>query len=134
MFSGMTVDNMIIGGPAFNSKLLERGDVICQIDRTPVIMDELQQSLLGSDVPSSTVVLTVRKKTGRIIDVPLKRMAISVISDRCKMFELFAACKVSFCMFATFFVRSTAVFRVVCEIAFFSPRSQTSFPPRPCFS
>ncbi len=96
MFSGMTVDNMIIGGPAYNSKLLERGDVICQIDRTPVIMDDLQQSLHGSDVPNSTVVLSVRKKTGRIIDVPLKRMAISVISDRCKMFELFAACKVPF--------------------------------------
>jgi C-terminal processing protease CtpA/Prc len=127
MFSGMTVDNMIIGGPAFNSKLLERGDVICQIDRIPVVMDELQQSLLGSDVPSSTVVLTVRKKTGRIIDVPLKRMAISVISDRCNMFELFAACKVPISYSLHFFCGLCHCLTLVFSL------SPTSFPPPVCF-
>jgi hypothetical protein len=94
MFSGMTIDNMLIGAPACNSKLLERGDVVCQIDRTPVTMDDIQPYLHGSDIPSTSVVLTVRKTSGRIIEVPLKRMAISSISDRCKLFELFAACKV----------------------------------------
>jgi len=94
MFSGTRIDNMIIGGPAYNSRLLEKGDVLCRIDKQPVAVEDLQPSLSGSDTPGSTVVLTVQKPSGRMVDVVLKRMAISVIADRCKMFELFAVCKV----------------------------------------
>ena len=90
MLNGMTIDNMIIGGPAYNSRVLDKGDVICKIDQMPVSLEELPHALLGSDVPGSSVVLTVRKISGRTLDVGLKRMATSVISDRCRMFELFA--------------------------------------------
>ena len=94
MFSGARIDNMIIGGPAYNSRMLDRGDVVCRIDRAAVNVEDLQSALSGCDIPGSSVVLTVQKTSGRIMDVVLKRMAISVIADRCKMFELFAACKV----------------------------------------
>ena len=56
MFSGTKVDNMIIGGPAYNSRLLDKGDVVCQIDKRPVNVEDLQSSLSGSDIPGSSVV------------------------------------------------------------------------------
>jgi hypothetical protein len=100
MLSGMVIDNMVMGGPAFNSAMLDRGDVIVQIDHQDVSMDGLSTALLGSDIPGSSVVITVKKCSpelnGRTVDVVLTRMATSFIADRCRMFELYAHMKVFF--------------------------------------
>ena len=55
MFNGLVIDNMVVGGPAYNSGQLEPGDAILQIDHAPVTAEGLQQALIGSDVPGTTV-------------------------------------------------------------------------------
>ena len=92
---GIEIDNVLVGGPAYDSKLLEKGDTILQVDRVEVSAHTILQCLVGSDVPDSTVVLTVRKVSGRVMDVVLKRIAASVIADRYKIFSLFSTCQVS---------------------------------------
>jgi C-terminal processing protease CtpA/Prc len=92
---GIVIDNVIVGGPAYDSKLLEKGDAILQVDRVDVSAQNIQQFMVGSDVPESTVILTVRKASGRIIDVVLKRISASVIADRYKILSLFSQCQVS---------------------------------------
>jgi C-terminal processing protease CtpA/Prc len=83
------IDDVIVGGPAYDSKLLGKGDAIIQVDRVDVSAHNIQQCLVGSDIPESTVVLKVRKASGRVIDVVLKRIAASVIADRYNMLSLF---------------------------------------------
>ena len=99
MLSGMVIDNMVMGGPAYNSGMLDKGDIIVQIDHQDVSVDGLSIALLGSDVPGSSVVITVKKSrpelNGKTIDVVLTRMETSFIADRCRMFELYAQMKVS---------------------------------------
>ena len=97
MVDGLTIDNMVIGGPAHNSGQLDRGDLIAAVDFQPVSEETLQDLLVGQDVPSSSVTLTVIKAGSKTVtrDVVLTRMAVDAIADRCKMFELFAAMKVN---------------------------------------
>ena len=98
MLSGMVIDNMVMGGPAYNSGMLDRGDVIIQIDHQDITVDGLSTALLGSDVPGSSVVITVQKSDPKLnskkIDVVLTRMSTAFIADRCRMFELYAQLKV----------------------------------------
>ena len=61
MFNCLVIEAMVVGGPAYNSGQLEPGDTILQIDHSPVTAEGLQQALIGSDVPGTTVTLTVRK-------------------------------------------------------------------------
>jgi hypothetical protein len=61
MFNGLTIDNMVVGGPAYNSGQLEQGDVVLQIDHAPITAEGLLPALIGSDIPGTTVTLTVRK-------------------------------------------------------------------------
>jgi C-terminal processing protease CtpA/Prc len=96
MVDGLTIDNMVIGGPAHNSGQLDRGDLIVAVDFKSVSEDNLQDLLVGQDIPSSSVTLTVIKSGSTTVtrDVVLTRMAIDSIADRCRMFEMFAAMKV----------------------------------------
>ena len=61
MLNGMAIDNMVVGGPAYNSGQLQQNDVIVQIDGMPVSNENIHDSLLGSDIPGSTVTITVRR-------------------------------------------------------------------------
>ncbi len=61
MLNGLTIDNMVVGGPAYNSSQLRQNDVIVQIDGVPVTAENIHVSLLGSDVPGSTVTITVKR-------------------------------------------------------------------------
>ncbi len=96
MVDGLTIDNIVIGGPAHNSGELNRGDRIVAVDFQSVTEDTLPDLLIGEDVPLSTVTLTVLKSGSTSVtrDVVLNRMAIESIADRCRMFELFASLKV----------------------------------------
>eukprot|EP00960_Hanusia_phi_P055341 762947-Hanusia_phi.AAC.2 len=69
-------DVKVVGGPAFNSHMLERGDTIIEVDEQPVDADNILEALgllllpeplldlcsVGSDVPGSSVTLTVLKE------------------------------------------------------------------------
>ena len=60
MLKGLLVDNMVIGGPAHNTGLLEKDDTIIAIDGI-VTEESIHAALLGEDIPGSSVVLTVTK-------------------------------------------------------------------------
>ena len=49
-------------GPAYNTKALDKGDVIVAVDSAVVDLDSLHDALIGSDVPGSSVTLRVMKK------------------------------------------------------------------------
>lgn len=61
MVNDLTIDGMLIGGPAYNSKMLQRGDKIVKVDGIEVSMENLQEVLVGEDTPGSEVNLTVEK-------------------------------------------------------------------------
>jgi S1-C subfamily serine protease len=59
--NGTTVDNIVVGGPAYNSKQLARGDVILSIDGNEVRNDNVLQEMKGNDVPGASVEIRVVK-------------------------------------------------------------------------
>ena len=61
LLNGTTIDQMVVGGPAFNSGQLHQHDTIIAIDGKPITAESIQAHLIGSDAPGSTVSLTVRR-------------------------------------------------------------------------
>jgi len=61
MLNDLIIDNMVIGGPAYKCKQLDRGDKIIKIDGCDVDENNFQKILLGDDIPGSSVILTVLK-------------------------------------------------------------------------
>lgn len=95
MFASGVIDSMVVGGPAYNSRHLDKGDVVVEIDGNAVTSDNLSQLLVGCDVAGSAVTITVKKggKTGAKKSVTLLRMPSEAIADRRRLFELFTAMK-----------------------------------------
>ena len=61
MLRGTAVEDTVVGGPAFVSGRLARGDVIAAVDGAPATGDSIHRLLVGPDLPGSSVLLTVRK-------------------------------------------------------------------------
>jgi C-terminal processing protease CtpA/Prc len=61
MLNDLIIDNMVIGGPAYKCKQLDRGDKIIKVDGYEVDENNFQAMLLGDDIPGSFVSLTVLK-------------------------------------------------------------------------
>jgi C-terminal processing protease CtpA/Prc len=116
MVNGTTVDNTVVGGPAFNSKQFCHGDVILAVNGVPATNDNLLDLLIGSDIPGTSVEIRVAKGhmqarklvfeiagcdhmirdsvQGPLGYVKLNRMANNEIRDRRRMFEYFNTLKV----------------------------------------
>ena len=95
MLIGTVIDNMVIGGPAYNSDRLEKGDTIVQVNGKPVSAEELPDMLIGDDIPGTSVVITVQRGEEQF-NLSLTRMATETIADRRRMFELFTTLKVDY--------------------------------------
>ena len=94
MLVGSKIDNMVIGGPAYNSQKLSKGDVLLKVDDLKVDDERLHEMLIGQDIPGSSVKLTVRDAvSGQLKEATLMRMATSAIADHVRIFEVFAALK-----------------------------------------
>jgi len=93
MLNDCVVDNLVVGGPAFNSRQIQPGDSILKIDGKAVSPDNILTHLVGPDIPGSTVILTVSKKGGASKDIALKRMDTVIIAGRLKLFDLFTRTK-----------------------------------------
>ena len=61
MMNGITVDNTVMGGPAYNSKQITHGDVILKVNGTIATKDNILDLLVGNDIPGSPVELRVAK-------------------------------------------------------------------------
>ncbi len=124
MLLGTMVDNLVVGGPAFNSRQLHHGDVIVKVDGTPVTQSNIHEMMVGNDIPGTPVLVTItrggpkvtaarrrsarrphhrlnrhpsnpRTRQGPTVDVRMTRMATEEIYDRRRVFELFTALKVA---------------------------------------
>ena len=89
MLRGTKVDTLVVGGPAYNSGMLERGDEIIMVGSSRVENEDQLLSLLhGSDEPHTIVNLTVRRGSlERRLE--LKRMPALMLADNLRMFETF---------------------------------------------
>ena len=61
MMNGTTIDNTVVGGPAYNSKQLGHGDVILEVDGQEAKDENIFQILIGCDVPGSAVNIKLAK-------------------------------------------------------------------------
>ena len=95
MLSGNRIDNLVIGGPAFNSGKLAKNDEIIRVDGAVCSTHEQMLELLsGNDEPNTPVTLTIlRQGNGAVDNVTLTRMANEEIADKRALFELFTKLK-----------------------------------------
>ena len=123
MLLGTMIDNLVVGGPAYNSRQLHHGDIILKVDGIPVNQNNIHEIMVGNDSPGSPMVVSVARggpkvhrcrlyviqlcflaamrinrcyisAQGPVVDVRTTRMATEEIHDRRRMFELFTALKV----------------------------------------
>ncbi len=66
MINGRIVDSMVIGGPAYNSQQLNRGDVILKVDGVSVTNENILETMVGCDVPGSIVDLCIAKGSHKV--------------------------------------------------------------------
>jgi hypothetical protein len=83
------VENVLVGGPAFKSQKVFKGDTILSIDGQDASQGDLATMLRGTDKPDSTVTIGLKKVSGNLEDVKLQRMVSSHLAEKREMFELF---------------------------------------------
>lgn len=66
MIHGTTIENTVMGGPAYNSKQIDRGDVILKIDGKTATSDNVKDLLVGKDVPGSNVTIMIAKGSSQV--------------------------------------------------------------------
>jgi hypothetical protein len=64
LLNGLLIDDIAFGGPAFITEEIDKGDVIIKVDNQDVTEDNVQILLAGSDIPGTTVIVTVKKGNG----------------------------------------------------------------------
>ena len=95
--SKVTIDFVLIGTPAWNSKKIHKGDVLVAVDGNEEKGEAMIAKLLGAH--GTSVILTIKKEGGdEPVDVELQRMATSLVADKRKMFDLFTAIEHRFLM------------------------------------
>jgi C-terminal processing protease CtpA/Prc len=62
------ITNVLVGGPAFNSKKVFKGDKIVSVDSDPVVGGDVVPRLEGSDDPGSVVMIGLQKNDSNIVE------------------------------------------------------------------
>jgi hypothetical protein len=70
VLQGTTINDTIIGGPAFTSLSLGQGDVLLNVDGTIATEQNVEVLLIGNDKPGSIVVLTVAQGGNEVVLTP----------------------------------------------------------------
>jgi predicted nucleic acid-binding Zn-ribbon protein len=84
------ITNVLVGGPAFNSNKVFKGDKIVSVDSVPVVGGDIIPRLEGSDDPGSVVMIGLQRKDSNIVEeLKLRRMDNKQIADKRQLFELF---------------------------------------------
>jgi len=84
------ISNVLVGGPAFNSKKIFKGDRIVSIDGDSDVAGQIIPKLKGIDIAGSIVTLgLLRASNGQVEEIKLRRMANTQIADKRRLFELF---------------------------------------------
>jgi len=96
MVTHTTIENILVGSPAYLSARFKKGDKILEIDGTKATTNNLIELLVGTDLPGSTVTLKCSRDSGvfqNTFDVTLMRMSTAKLVDHRRMFELFTKIK-----------------------------------------
>lgn len=83
------VESVMMGGPAFSSRNIFKGDCIVKVNGEFVQGNDLLEKIVGEDVPGTLVTLTLKRGPADLVDVTLKRISTEEVADRRKMFDLF---------------------------------------------
>jgi len=86
-----TITGILAGGPAFNTKKMNKGDILVAIDNTVCAGNEkrIGELLLGNDQPGSVCILRIQSvASGQIEDIALQREAVEKLADKRAMFDL----------------------------------------------
>ncbi len=67
VLQGNVVESTVVGGPAFTSMRLGRGDILLQVDGQEATDQNIGVLLAGDDTPGSRLVLTVAKGGNEVI-------------------------------------------------------------------
>ena len=65
IMNGTTIDLTVVGGPAYNSKQLEPGDIILNVDGKKATEENIKELLIGKDIPGSEVDILLEKKNSK---------------------------------------------------------------------
>jgi hypothetical protein len=85
----VVISYVIVDGPAFNSKMINKGDTIVAVDGQVLKHDAVTDKLHGK--PGTFVTLAVKKGgAGKPLDVTLQRVSTASIADKLTMFDLFS--------------------------------------------
>ncbi len=120
ILKGTVIESTVVGGPAFTSMCLTRGDVILEVDGRPVTEKTIEILLTGNDKPGSLVLLTVSKGNDKVVNlishfekekltqkllqdaallqVPLIRVASANIRERQRLFTTLEKIQVNECL------------------------------------
>lgn len=63
---GTAIDSTVLGGPAYASQMLSRGDIIVKVDDQPATDQNVSLLLVGNDKPGSKVTLSVEKNADKV--------------------------------------------------------------------
>jgi hypothetical protein len=61
ILQGNVIESTVVGGPAFTSLRLGRGDILLQVDGQDATDQNISVLLVGNDRPGSRLILTVAK-------------------------------------------------------------------------
>jgi C-terminal processing protease CtpA/Prc len=64
VLNGLQITDIVVGGPAYTCKQLDRGDLILKVDGKDVTLQGSRDALIGCDLPGSSVTITVQKGSG----------------------------------------------------------------------
>ena len=84
------IEYVLVGGPAYNSDNVFKGDTIMSVDGQDASTGDLATLLRGIDEPDSLVTLGLMRESGEVEDVTLRRMDTMKLEDKREMFDLFA--------------------------------------------
>ena len=92
--TGLTIEDLVVGGPAFNCEQLSRGDEMLMIDDEIVNADNCFDRLIGSDEPGSLVKITVRSASSQQVkNVILTRVSATEMLNNIRVLENFTSLK-----------------------------------------
>ena len=85
-----SVEDVVVGGPAFNCQRIHRGDILTMVNGQELKpTDSVAKMITGDDLVGSSVTLRFQKLTGVVYDVELVRMPYERVSARRRIHELF---------------------------------------------
>ena len=85
------IENVMIGGPAYTSRNIFKGDIIVKVDGEFVHeqVQDLKTLIVGDDIPGTSVTLTIKRGPGELVDVTLMRASTEDVADNRRIFDVF---------------------------------------------